>query len=518
MKPIKVLKSGGMSTGSAQGYQLLEAEVRKEVHAGNKVVLVVSAPAREGERRDNRVTELLRRKAKGEDTAENIIAMYESIATPLGIKFERNILDEGFARSTSEDDILFLGEHAQAWQVNRYFNICGLASRWVDARDALITTNNSRSGKVIGVHRTPFDGSDDVYVIGGFYGRSQEGRTIVLPSGGSDLTADVLAATLRASEYVNLKEESGICAADPRYVPTATVMRILTYRELRELAYGGSTVLQEEAMSWSRKAGVPITVRSLFHPQDPGTRIVRERICTEQPLVGIAAKKGFVLYTLQREDDPQFFQDLFEVFSTRAISIDMIGTENGRVSIAFEESELEKPAASDIEAVLGARYNMSATHERQALVSIVGEGITGPITLQDRIIQVLDGQANARYGPILGGRVPSTTIYHIERFGMNSESGVAQEVMKCFAGVGAPITGISTTIDSISIGTSAHGLSEEIRNMCSYLQERISPDTLSVTRNGLQYFGPHRVPSNITVAVNENNIGRTVNKLYAEFF
>ncbi len=518
MVNFKVLKSGGMSTGSAQGYKRLEEEVQKEVKAGNKVVLVVSAPACEGEKRDNRVTELLRRKAKGEDTRDRIIGMYESIATPLGFHFERSILDDGLMHTQREDDILYLGEHAQAWQMNRYLTNRGMNSRWVDARDVLLTSSDFGNGKVLKVHTQCFNGDTDVFVIGGFYGRDSRGSTVILPKGGSDLTADVIAASLHAEENVNLKEEPGIRATNPTYVPHAGIIEEMTYRELRELSYGGNTILQEEAMTWCRKAKVSMRVRSLLTPEIPGTRIALERDVRKQALVGIAAKPGFVIYSIRRENDPQFFQELFDVFSVRGVSVDMIATENGLVSIAVENKELSKSTAHDLDSVLESQYKVRAKGENQALVSVVGEGITGPLTLQERIVQVLDGEVSARYGPILGGTVPSTTIYYIERFGMNSEYGIARAVMNSFAQASAPITGISTTIDSISIGTSVHATSQDIEKMCAHLEETIQPDTLSVTRNGLQRFGPQRVPSNITVAVHQEKMERAVQKLYAEFF
>jgi len=515
---FKVLKSGGESTGSAEGYKLLQAEVQRQVEQGYQVVLVMSAPAQKGDRRENRVTELLRTTSQGTDRRERISELFASIADPLDLHFNRVQLDASLRSARTLDDYLYLGEHLQAQQFARFIN-----AEWVDAREVLVIDDTSGNGKVLRMNSSPFETGKPIYVVGGFYGRSKEGNTIVLPKGGSDLTADVLAASLKAVENVNLKEVRGIFAADPRIVPDAEVVRRLTYREVRELAYGGNTVLQEEAMAWCRKAGIPMHVRSLLEPDDLGTRIVRKRNRLAQGIVGIAAKPDFMIYTVKREESSSFFQELLFLFASEGVSVDMIGTENGLVSLAIEDRELAK--GKEIDTLLDKKYTLEK-RENQALISVVGEGITGPLTLQERIVERLQNTigeeepipVSARYGPILGGRVPSTTIYYIEKFGMNSIRGIAEKIMRCFMDKQTPVMGISTTIDSISIGTSLHADSSSIRRMCTYLGDQIKPDTLSVTRNGVQRHGRYKVPSNITVAVHQDRMQEAVQRLYAEFF
>ncbi len=507
---FEILKSGGESTGSAEGYRRLQAEVQKEVASGHQVVLVVSAPAQKGDRNENRVTQLLRTTASGTDRRVRIAEIFSQIAHPLGLQFDSTQLEALLASAQREDDFLYLGEHLQAQQMAHF-----LDAQWVDARDTIITDGRFGAGKVVRVDTASFQTGKPVYVIGGFYGRSESGETVVLPGGGSDLTADVLAASLRAVKNVNLKEVCGIFAANPKYVPHAQVIRTLTYRELRELAYGGNAVLQEEAMAWSRKAGIPMRVSSLLHPENPGTRIVSKRETLQQPIVGIAAKDGFVIYIVKREDSPYFFPDLLAEFARQGVSVDMIGTENGIVSLAIEERELA--IANNGWEILPLRYKFQRK-ENQALISVVGEGITGPLTLEERIVEVLDRNVGARYGPILGGRATSTTIYYIEKFGMNGEKGIAESVMRCFADKGAPITGMSTTIDSISVGTSRQSDSPAIEDMCAYFKNKVSPDSLSVSRNGLQRHGKYKVPSNVTVAVDIGRMEASIRKLYEEFF
>src|SRR3989338_3139684 len=495
MKQIKVFKAGGTSTGTAQGYELLEREIRKEINGGYKIILVVSAPDQNKDPKDEfRVTPLLRRKAAGEDTLERVIQIYEDIAVPLGFHCKRDFFDEAIATAKRADDIVYLGEHVQAWQFNRYLTTKGLLSRWIDAREVLLTDSNFGNGKVIRVNTEILSGEEQVYVVGGFYGKDERENTVILSKGGSDLTADVLAAAVGAVSNTNLKEVEGIFATDPNFVPQARIIKSLTYRELRELSYAGNTVLQEEAMSASKKAGVPIIVRSLLTPHNPGTKIVRERDTTDHPIVGIAAKSNFTIYTLKREKDPLYFKELFRVFADKRISIDMVGTENGLVTIAVAQEEMK---------------NLSP--------------IEDPYTLRERICSILGRDISASYGPILGGTNTDTTTFYIEKFGMNSEKGFIMKVADYFAETQVPITGVSTTIDSLSIGTNTITTKKDIQDVCTYLNGQIAVDTITVTRNGLLLYGPRKVPSNITVAIDQGEkkeclVEKAVKQLYLEFF
>jgi|SRR3989339_205124 len=525
MKQIKVFKAGGTSTGTAQGYELLEREIRKEINGGYKIILVVSAPDQNKDPKDEfRVTPLLRRKAAGEDTLEKVIQIYEDIAVPLGFHCKRDFFDEAIATAKRADDIVYLGEHVQAWQFNRYLTTKGLLSRWIDAREVLLTDSNFGNGKVIRINTEILSGEEQVYVVGGFYGKDERENTVILSKGGSDLTADVLAAAVGAVSNTNLKEVEGIFATDPNFVPQARIIKSLTYRELRELSYAGNTVLQEEAMSASKKAGVPIIVRSLLTPHNPGTKIVRERDTTDHPIVGIAAKSNFTIYTLKREKDPLYFKELFRVFADKRISIDMVGTENGLVTIAVAQEEMKNLSPiEDLEEIISRKFNVRQVHSNQALISVVGEGIQDPYTLRERICSILGRDISASYGPILGGTNTDTTTFYIEKFGMNSEKGFIMKVADYFAETQVPITGVSTTIDSLSIGTNTITTKKDIQDVCTYLNGQIAVDTITVTRNGLLLYGPRKVPSNITVAIDQGEkkeclVEKAVKQLYLEFF
>lgn len=86
--------------------------------------------------------------------------------------------------------------------------------------------------------------------------------------------------------------------ADPRIVENPKAINVITYKELRELAYMGATVLHEDAIFPVRAAGIPINIKNTNVPEDPGTMIVSEVSEDEfnkYTITGIAGKKALPL-------------------------------------------------------------------------------------------------------------------------------------------------------------------------------------------------------------------------------
>ena len=121
------------------------------------------------------------------------------------------------------------------------------------------------------------------------------GRIKTFPRGGSDITGAIVARGVRADLYENWTDVSGFLMADPRIVKDPKPIETVTYRELRELAYMGATVLHEEAIFPVREAGIPVRIKNTNAPGDPGTLIVRdaEPIAQTGAITGIAGRKDF---------------------------------------------------------------------------------------------------------------------------------------------------------------------------------------------------------------------------------
>ncbi|MBQ7715205.1 MAG: aspartate kinase [Clostridia bacterium] len=140
-------------------------------------------------------------------------------------------------------------------------------------------------------------------VIPGFYGSMPNGTIKTFSRGGSDVTGAIVAKAAAASVYENWTDVSGFLMADPRVVDDPETIKLITYRELRELCYMGASVLHEDSVFPVRSAGIPINIRNTNAPDHEGTLIVpscpdydRDKIIT-----GIAGKKGFSLISVEKD-------------------------------------------------------------------------------------------------------------------------------------------------------------------------------------------------------------------------
>ncbi len=455
---MKVIKSGGESTGTADKIKILTNYIKS---IPETIVLVISAPAT----KEYRVTELIKQK-------KDIHEVFNKITKELNIDFKPK-LEEG----------LHIGEHIHSQIIARYFQTQNINAIWVDAKEAIEINNN----EITNIKKDLFK-NHQVYVIGGFYG-TESNKTVTLPTGGSDITAGALASFLKVDEYQNLKEFPGVAVIDPNYLTNTKIIKQATYAEIREAVYRSQkSLLEPTSLQHCQKNNIPIIIKSLTKEGETLITNTRENI---PPLTNIACKKGFTIYKFENIS----LKEIFNKFTERNISIDMVNTENNKVSVAVQGEEKRIEAEKK---------------ENQTLISIVGEGISKPVTLTKWI----KTQTNPTeiYGPILGGLETEMTIFYIELFGMNSIVGYAKKLIDFFEKNNIPVDAASTTIDSFSIGTKAE--IKNINEICKQIKKQVGADIVSVTKNGLHCKGPNKDVRNITIAVPQNQTKQTIEKLY----
>ena len=112
-----------------------------------------------------------------------------------------------------------------------------------------------------------------VPVVTGYNGATREGVATTLGRGGSDFSAAILAAALRADELWIWSDVDGILSGDPTIAGDARLLEEVTYNEAAELAYNGAKVLHGKTLAPVAEAGIPVRIKNSFHPERPGTRI-----------------------------------------------------------------------------------------------------------------------------------------------------------------------------------------------------------------------------------------------------
>ncbi len=184
-----------------------------------------------------------------------------------------------------------------------------------------------------------------VPVMTGFIGKTEKGEIVTLGRGGSDYTAAIVGAALKAEAIQIWKEVDGFMTTDPRIVPEAKVVHELAFEEACELAYFGAKVLHPKTILPAMEAGVPVQILNTFKPEGKGTTIVssfEERHGKSKTVEAFSRKKGITVIHVR---SPEFFDgsglmaNVFKIFEKYRTSIDLIATSVVSISLTIDDCE-----------------------------------------------------------------------------------------------------------------------------------------------------------------------------------
>ena len=343
-----VQKFGGTSVGTVERIKIVAEKVKATVEQGHQVAVVVSAMAGT----TNQLVAWTKECGILHDAREydTVVAAGEQITVGLLAIALQNIGVD--ARS-------WLG-----WQVPIYSD-----DTHGSARIERIETENLIARLEQG----------QVAVVAGFQGVGPNQRISTLGRGGSDTSAVALAAALDADRCDIFTDVDGVYTCDPRVVPKARKLDVITFEEMLELASGGAKVLQTRSVAMAMRHGVKLQVLSSFEDL-PGTMVIEEKPDMEKNKVnGIAFSVDEAKVTLVAiEDAPGVAATLFGALADANINVDMIvqtaASAPGKTDITFSVpgSELERSqkVIADIGDAL--RYQDIITSADVCKVSVVG--------------------------------------------------------------------------------------------------------------------------------------------------
>ncbi len=231
-------------------------------------------------------------------------------------------------------------------------------------------------------------------VIPGFYGSMANGTVVTFSRGGSDITGSLVAKAINAGLYENWTDVSGFLVADPRVVKKPEIIHTITYRELRELAYMGASVLHEDAIFPVRQAGIPINIRNTNSPEDDGTMIV-ENTCRipAYTITGIAGKKGFVAVNIEKEmmnSEVGFGRKVLGAFEDNGISFEHMPSGIDTMTVIVHQDEFEEKEQKVISDIQKAAQPNSIDLESDlALIAVVGRGMKSTRGTAGRLFSAL---------------------------------------------------------------------------------------------------------------------------------
>jgi aspartate kinase len=230
-----------------------------------------------------------------------------------------------------------------------------------------------------------------IAIVAGFQGVSQSTKDITtLGRGGSDTTAVALAAALQADVCEIYTDVDGVFSADPRIVPAARRLPVITYEEMLEMAASGAKVLHLRCVEYARRFSLPIHVRSSFSHRT-GTWVTADYSGTdpegnavEQPIIaGVAHDRSEAKVTVVGvPDKPGQAAAIFSAVAGSGINIDMIvqnvsGAATGRTDISFTAPRADgTKAMKALEKIQGEIGFESLRYDDQVgKISLVGAGM-----------------------------------------------------------------------------------------------------------------------------------------------
>ncbi|TML04909.1 MAG: aspartate kinase [Actinobacteria bacterium] len=285
---------------------------------------------------------------------------------------------------------------------------------------------------------------DSIVLVAGFQGVSTARDVTTLGRGGSDTTAVALAAAIGAEICEIYTDVDGVFSADPRIVPDARKLPVVSFEEMLEMSSSGAGVLQLRSVEYARNHGVKIHCRSSFHDR-PGTVVVAEQETMEHPLItAVTHSTGEARVTLKGvPDTPGIAGRVTTALADANVNIDMIiqnepVSEGHRADMSFTVPRDDIPTAQQAIAPIAQELGVEvATDPSMGKVSIVGAGMKTHPGVAAKVFTTLgENQINIEMistSPIRiscvvpGDRVPDAVRALHSAFGLSGEDSIRPE-------------------------------------------------------------------------------------------
>ena len=355
MKNIIVQKFGGTSVADTEKIKNVARAVIREKNNGNSVVVVVSAMGH--------TTDILTKMAKEISPNPSSREMDMLLSTGEGVSIA----------------LLAMALQAQGCNaVSMNAMQVGIITEKVHTKARILDIRTDKIYQHLN--------NDEVVVIAGFQGVTDDFEITTLGRGGSDTSAVALAGALNAKRCDIYTDVEGVYTTDPRIVPCASKLKEISYEEMMEMATGGANVLHPRAVETATIHETPVRVRSTFKLDDLGTLILGvDEMELHKPVTGVAIdRERLRIVVCDVKDNPGTAAILFDGLANENISIDMIIQSYARkelhtndIAFTLDKADLDK-AMKVIEGVksdLG--YSNVYVDDKIAKISIVGAGMVG---------------------------------------------------------------------------------------------------------------------------------------------
>ncbi|MGP0880359.1 bifunctional aspartate kinase/homoserine dehydrogenase I [Serratia sp. CY71090] len=406
---MRVLKFGGTSVANAERF-LRVADIMESNARQGQVATVLSAPAKI----TNHLVAMIDKTVAGQDIlpnisdAERIFAdLLSGLAQALpGFEYDRlkGVVDQEFAQlkqvlhgvsllgqcpDSVNAAIICRGEKLSIAIMEGVFRAKGYPVTVINPVEKLLaqghylesTVDIAESTLRIAAAAIP---ADHIVLMAGFTAGNDKGELVVLGRNGSDYSAAVLAACLRADCCEIWTDVDGVYTCDPRTVPDARLLKSMSYQEAMELSYFGAKVLHPRTITPIAQFQIPCLIKNTSNPQAPGTLIGKDSTDAEMPVKGITNLNNMAMINVSgpgMKGMVGMAARVFAVMSRAGISVVLITQSSSEYSISFcvPQGELQRARrALEEEFYLELKDGVLDpldVMERLAIISVVGDGM-----------------------------------------------------------------------------------------------------------------------------------------------
>lgn len=409
---MRVVKFGGSSL--ADGTQFDKVVAIMKANAARQVV-VTSAPGKRYHD-DIKVTDLLITYAKQVQahaeyaaTVAAIVERYRQIAAHYLLDddviahIHQEIADLAHEQFKNADYQMAAfkahGEKLNGYLLCAVLNASGIKAAYGEPKTiGLTVSDDPNDAEVLATtyaHLAKYQRPDGILVVPGFYGYTKAGAIATFSRGGSDITGAILARGFDAELYENFTDVDGVFAADPRVVKNPAPIATMTYREMRELSYGGFGVFHDEAILPAIDGQIPINLKNTNEPDHPGTMIVPEAGFTPQHAVtGIVSSDHFSAIYLHRyllNKEVGFTLKLLQIFYEHGINYEHMPSGIDDLTIIIDSRQLTPDMRTELCQEIQDKMHPDVLQwiDDYAITMVVGEGMAKRIGLIQRVLAPL---------------------------------------------------------------------------------------------------------------------------------
>ncbi|MGM9817970.1 MAG: aspartate kinase [Paludibacteraceae bacterium] len=400
---MKVLKFGGTSVGSAQRMK----EVAKIVCESKNNIVVLSAMSGTTnqlveiadylyKKNPTGAMEIINRlensyypvveelfsseeyKQKGKELIQtffNFLRSFTSLSDTFTLFEEKIILAQGELISTN----LF----------NNYLNEIGKNSVLLPALEFVKTDKNGEPDTQFiqeelakQLEKQP---NADIYITQGYICRNFYGEIDNLQRGGSDYTASLLGAAIKAEEIQIWTDIDGMHNNDPRFVENTRPIPFLNFEEAAELAYFGAKILHPTCILPAKLGNIPVRLLNTLEPKAAGTLIsnkskqnVIEAVAAKDGITAIKIKSGRMLLAYG------FLRKIFEIFENYQTSIDMITTSEVGVSLTIDNTKHLTEIVNDLK-----KFGTVTVDSDMVIICVVGDLTYTNVGFQAKVLNAM---------------------------------------------------------------------------------------------------------------------------------